>query len=103
MKPVPELDADRWRCQACGHIMGRYEMLEAPNPFDHDYVIAGCPKCREVIDNASERLCDVKGCKRTSSCGTPTSDGGYIRCCGTHFDQYGARTSQKEHGPNAEY
>ena len=32
-----------------------------------------------------EGACQVPGCGEWATCGTPTRDGGYIRCCGEHF------------------
>lgn len=71
----------RWICQSCQWNGGDAELLAAPNPFDTEDKIVGCPHCKAVNEIVS--ACDEPGCKRESSCGFPTP-GGYRRTCGQH-------------------
>lgn len=71
----------RWLCQSCDWIGDDAELLRAPNPFDPDSIICGCPKCKAVDDIIN--ACDEPGCVRQASCGFPTQNG-YRRTCGRH-------------------
>lgn len=57
------------------------EVLHAPNPFDPEDEISGCPKCKEI--NSIYRACDEPGCWDRVSCGTTTPNG-YRQTCGKH-------------------
>ena len=57
------------------------EALTAPNPFDAEDTIAGCPKCKEI--NSLLVACDEPGCWNEASCGTPVANG-YRHTCGKH-------------------
>jgi hypothetical protein len=76
------MSADRWMCQSCDWIGGGAELLRAPNPFDPEENISGCPKCKAVEDIVS--ACDEPGCRREGSSGWPDGDGGYRRTCYEH-------------------
>lgn len=69
-------------CRECGWRGLRGEVLEAPNPFDREYLIYGCPKCREVQTTAT--VCDEPGCWNEDDAGFPTP-AGYRRTCSKHI------------------
>ena len=71
----------RWLCQSCDWIGNDAELLRAPNPFDAETTICGCPKCKAVDDIIN--ACDEPGCTREASRGFPTQHG-YRRTCGRH-------------------
>ena len=71
-----------WRCTECYAETARSKLLTAPNPFDPDEAIGGCPQCKSV--NKLELLCSVDGCKRPCSCGWRGSDHVYRLTCGLH-------------------
>lgn len=71
----------RWICSECDKICTDAEMLRAPNPFDAQFEVTGCPACR-----SAETLivaCDVPSCTRIGGSGTPTVDG-YRWTCWQH-------------------
>ena len=69
----------RWKCQSCNLINS--ELLEAPNPFDPNLTIYGCPGCKDV--NYFVPACDEPGCMEESSAGW-IEDGVYRRTCYRH-------------------
>lgn len=69
------------KCNECVWRGLESEMLTAPNPFDADDSIIGCPQCKSV--NSLFNACDEPGCWLSVSCGTPTP-GGYRSTCGKH-------------------
>lgn len=71
---------NRWRCTECD--WRGYKLLVAPNPFDTEQSICGCPNCKDVGQFVS--ACMVDDCKQDASCGTPTPDG-YKWLCSTHY------------------
>ena len=72
----------KYVCASCeAHLFGD-QLLEAPNPFDLDDTITGCPECKAVSD--TWLACDEDGCWRRADCGTP-SQSGYRQVCGNHF------------------
>ncbi len=68
-------------CTGCDHKIADFELLSAPNPFNPEDTICGCPKCLCVGDFPG--ACDEPGCNKESSCGTPTPNG-YRRTCYPH-------------------
>lgn len=56
-------------------------MLHAPNPFEPESEITGCPGCKDI--HTLTEACDEPGCWRDASVGTPTPTG-YRRTCFTH-------------------
>ena len=73
--------AKRIICCSCGHRMNSDDALEAPNPFDQNDVIYGCPNCKGI--DSFEAVCDEPGCWKTVGCGTPTNNG-YRNTCSQH-------------------
>lgn len=71
----------RWRCTDCYKIVHEWELLEAPNPFDPEDTIIGCPKCKSV--ESFEEVCDEAGCEAMATCGWPDGNG-YRRTCSRH-------------------
>ena len=69
----------RWKCQSCNLINS--ELLEAPNPFDANLTIYGCPGCKDV--NYFVPICDEPGCMEESSAGW-IEGGVYRRTCYRH-------------------
>ncbi len=68
-------------CTECGWIGSVNDVLVASNPFAKRYEIVGCPECKDV--ESIVVACDVDGCKKQATCGTPTS-AGYRHTCGEH-------------------
>lgn len=73
----------KFRCaeRHCGWKGKGDELLRAPNPFDFDSELLGCPKCKEV--DCVELVCDEPNCWKSVCCGTPTL-GGYRWTCHEH-------------------
>jgi len=63
------MERDKWRCEECGWVGHRSEVLEAPNPFDPTGCVWGCPNCLDV--NTLNVACEHPGCEREASCGAP--------------------------------
>jgi len=57
------------------------EILHAPNPFDPNNILNGCPLCRQI--NTIVYACDEPDCWCEATCGTPIDDG-YRQTCGGH-------------------
>ena len=75
--------SDKCRCSNlnCDWRGPEQEILRAPNPFDEDDTLVGCPRCLDI--NTLIDVCDEPGCWEFSSCGHPVP-GGYQRTCGKH-------------------
>lgn len=73
----------RWRCDECEKIFDEADLLTAPNPFDAESEISGCPWCKLV--NMFTEICDEPGCTWEATCGFPTPQG-YRRTCYKHSD-----------------
>lgn len=71
----------KWQCGNCEEITLETGLLVAPNPFDADSEVWGCPSCKCVGDFSL--ICDEPGCKRGVTCGFPTPKG-YRNTCGEH-------------------
>lgn len=71
-----------FRCNECAWSGPESEILRAPNPFQPEDSISGCPKCGCVGDFTN--LCDEPGCTDEAGCGFPT-ESGYRRTCGKHW------------------
>lgn len=74
-------DNQKVRCRSCGAHWASSALLIAPNPFDPDETVHGCPQCKAVED--LEVCCDHRECWQAASCGTPTATG-YRRTCYEH-------------------
>lgn len=68
----------RWQCNECEGYYDQADILIAPNPFDPEDTISGCAFCKAV--NSFQRACDVVGCERLASNGSPTPQGYTWRC-----------------------
>lgn len=79
---MDDLDKYKTVCKECGHHCKWGELLRAPNPFDPEESVTGCPNCFAV--DASITVCDVEGCFEVASCGWP-SKSGYRHTCGKHL------------------
>jgi len=75
---------DKVLCKECDWHGLETEMLRAPNPFDAEEILTGCPKCKSV--GSLVLACDEPECWQESSCGTPTPSG-YRRTCGKHIPE----------------
>jgi hypothetical protein len=72
-------------CEDCGWKGTDSQSLTAPNPFDKEDSVVGCPKCKAV--NKLRTACDEPECWEEDTCGTPAvygSSTGYRRTCGKH-------------------
>jgi len=76
------MSRDKYVCASCNAKLLRAQLLEAPNPFDPDDTITGCPECKAVSD--TWLACDEPGCWVGASCGRPSSTG-YRNVCGQHY------------------
>jgi len=62
---------EKWVCDECRKVA--FEHLSAPNPFDADDTIAGCPHCKSV--NTLGTACHHPDCNRPASGGYPNALG----------------------------
>jgi len=60
---------DKAICEECGWHGADTEVLQAPNPFNPEEQISGCPHCHSV--ETLVRACDEPGCWEPAACGTP--------------------------------
>ncbi len=74
----------RWKCDECEVIVADTELRVAPNPFNVEEEIIGCPRCAAV--NSFVAACAIEDCKRPGTCGGPNSEGVYLRTCYEHAD-----------------
>jgi hypothetical protein len=72
----------KWQCTECKWIGVDDQLLVAPNPFNPDDRLVGCPNCFEV--GQWKGLCEWDGCEIQSSSGTPMADGRYVWRCHNH-------------------
>jgi hypothetical protein len=72
-----------WRCDECDWRGNDDEMLRAPNPFDPEWSLTGCPECKQV--NAFTNVCDEPGCRLDAGCGWKPRGAAYRRTCGAHM------------------
>lgn len=73
-------------CGVCDMEVMQKDMLHAPSPFDPEETLIGCPHCKVCSGEGSwDEQCEVEGCGRGATCGTPLKGGGYLRCCGIHY------------------
>ena len=80
-RPIPKLG-----CSECDWRGFAEDMLEAENPFEPDQMITGCPTCMSI--DKEVRICDIKGCNREATCGTPVPDDReYVTSCGQHYQE----------------
>ena len=74
-------------CSECGYKIMDFELLTAPNPFNPEDTISGCPKCLSAGE--FQGACDEPGCNQVSTSGTPTPNG-YRRTCYKHHPEVAA-------------
>jgi len=72
----------KWKCNDCGEISIESDLLVAPNPFDTNQGITGCPKCKSCY--GFTEICDDPNCTLPASCGFPSPEG-YRRTCFKHY------------------
>jgi len=72
-------------CQekGCGWVGSSMELQYINHPFNKDDYIEVCPKCH-TIETSIQQACDVQGCDKPASCGTPTK-AGYRNTCHNHM------------------
>jgi hypothetical protein len=73
----------RWKCTECETISNSKDLLTAKNPFEPEWEIVGCPKCKSA--QCFVEACDEPECKLDASCGFPT-EAGYRRTCYDHSE-----------------
>jgi len=73
--------SDRAVCRECGWMGRNAQMLTAPNPFNAEDEVNGCPNCKSV--SCLLVACQVDGCRKEASVGFP-KDGDYVNACGDH-------------------
>jgi len=79
---VKKVKVSKYVCAECEWCGPEADALTAPNPFDPDDIILGCPSCKGAQTLVG--ACEKDGCTYESSCGFPTTDG-YMRTCGKHY------------------
>jgi len=67
-------------CDECGWAGKGSALLTAENPFVKNDVLSACPECKELDIRV---CCEIEGCNKKATCGTPVKDG-YISTCGRH-------------------
>lgn len=70
---------ERWYCTECRTVSVKKQLLVAPNPFESDSSILGCPNCKSIGHFAL--LCDVPECQQIVTCGWPSPAGYRQTCC----------------------
>lgn len=71
----------KWLCTECDKTCS--EPLTAPNPFDPEDQIHGCPHCKSAQSLVG--ACQVGDCDRQATMGTPGAHGfRYICTCSQH-------------------
>jgi hypothetical protein len=78
-----EVEKNKVRCNVrrCDWRGLQEDVLTAPNPFDNEDTIIGCPNCKSI--DTIETVCDEDGCWELVTCGTPTENG-YRTTCYKH-------------------
>lgn len=74
------MSSDKLLCE-CSWRGTQKEVLRAPNPFDPDDELWGCPRCR--TPGGMRVACDEPECWNEVCCGTPTPTG-YRQTCSKH-------------------
>lgn len=69
-------------CGECRHRYTDDEMLCAPNPFDLEDRVYGCPNCRSVDQEIL--VCDEPKCWKPVCCGSKDAKGVYRNTCHEH-------------------
>lgn len=77
-----KLETNKRRCYGCGKQSTSEQLLHAPNPFDPEQELSGCPHCYGI--DRMQMICDEPGCQNLGTCGTPTTGGGYRWTCHFH-------------------
>jgi Zn finger protein HypA/HybF involved in hydrogenase expression len=73
-----------WKCRRCNEICFKEDILTAPNPFEPETILLGCPACKEI--NSFELLCDERGCVETLNNASPfPTKEGQRRICDAHL------------------
>lgn len=77
-----------FRCDLCNKDSYQKDILRAVSPFDPDDEITGCPHCKAAVgDGEWIEICDIEGCGKPATCGTPLKGGGYLRGCFKHYQE----------------
>lgn len=75
-------DKQKIACEDCGWHGISAQTLSAPNPFEPEYLIYGCPECKSI--ETFYVACQHDGCWDKASSGTPLKDGSYVWACHRH-------------------
>lgn len=72
------------RCEnhRCGWRGDDDETLVAKNPFEPDYLVSACPRCKVLLTTCVD-VCEEPDCWEPATMGTP-SPSGYKRHCHKH-------------------
>lgn len=76
-------DQNTWRCLSCSADIHEGRFLRAPNPFEPETELIGCPECKAL--DGFTIVCSEPGCKKEASCGWPSRQG-YRHTCFDHSD-----------------
>jgi hypothetical protein len=73
---------NKYKCSNCPWQGEGLDLLVAPNPFDLDDDIVGCPKCKGI--NTMQTVCQEDNCWEIASSGVPFKNGDYKWLCHKH-------------------
>jgi hypothetical protein len=74
----------KFACDVCGWTGTSNDVLSAPNPFDPQGTIYGCPECKEV--EQFKRVCDFADCWDSNIAGGKPTENGYMFLCSEHYN-----------------
>lgn len=80
-----------WRCETCAEYIKEEDILTAVSPFDPDSTITGCPNCKSATGDGDgwQEICEIEGCNKPATCGTPVPNEPYLRSCFNHYKEVG--------------
>jgi len=81
---MPKDTKVKYHCPECEKTFLKENMLTAPNPFDPDDEVCGCPWCKSCIQ--PNLVCDEKGCNELFTMGWLDDETGYRLTCYKHTD-----------------
>lgn len=91
MNSNPTLDPTKRQCSECEWRGPANDLLRAPSPFLDGEELVACPSCGRVDGTMIFSLCEIQGCNKVATCGTPLA-GTYGRLCSAHFAHLSEQT-----------
>ena len=68
----------QWKCVECNEIIQDADVLHAPNPFNAEERLVGCPQCKAA--ESLLRACDRPGCTEGFTCAWADGDEYRVTC-----------------------